>query len=444
MDWEDINRSKDNPGSMSVMGSLGDRDHRTDNRLFHHREEDFNDHRFLIDGMSPRNAPSSTRKACKSSSPSLFSENVKIESMQNGSSMEAGFLDCEWDDFDDFKFFRGDTGSADDFPWFSPPSMTEGRRFNYDHDSSNSEFNGANHPSKVDESDMTFLLEDKPLYDVFGRSSFANYPDSIWIHAPAENNFPLNSKNIRRPSEERKKKRSKNLTLNTLSAQFLETESSQFSSRSIQTYGSLTDKKDSFVSAKPLDNQVKVEDSHQSQDHAHVPTSGGEPEVRSNAYPFYGQAAEQLGDDSSRNVPTANCLTEKTSEKMQALTCHYEDYNPFSMENKSQACTNVQTRDAELGREGSKVSVFETDQSFCLESFMKIQDILDQLDSPTRLCMRDGLYRLAKSAELRGTCSSSGIPFGNESVPISERILETGTNAIDRSIAQLLFYRSLD
>ncbi|KAL6650052.1 hypothetical protein ACP70R_014276 [Stipagrostis hirtigluma subsp. patula] len=80
----------------------------------------------------------------------------------------------------------------------------------------------------------------------------------------------------------------------------------------------------------------------------------------------------------------------------------------------------------------------------------------DMLDVQTKLCIRDGLYRLARSAQHRqvfpNTMDSNGDSqdakdMQNAETPrkfVDPRSIETQTNPIDRSIALLLFHQSSD
>ncbi|KAE9615558.1 hypothetical protein Lalb_Chr04g0256571 [Lupinus albus] len=88
-------------------------------------------------------------------------------------------------------------------------------------------------------------------------------------------------------------------------------------------------------------------------------------------------------------------------------------------------------------------------------SFCQLQQIMDQLDIRTKLCIRDSLYRLAKSAEQRHDVDTNGQIGGDAEmckaikIPNANRctgfmVLETNTNPIDRSIAHLLFHRPSD
>ncbi|KAK9287223.1 hypothetical protein L1049_015636 [Liquidambar formosana] len=70
-------------------------------------------------------------------------------------------------------------------------------------------------------------------------------------------------------------------------------------------------------------------------------------------------------------------------------------------------------------------------------SFCQLQHVMEQLDIRTKLCIRDSLYRLARSAEQRHNCGKSGWCTGFMD-------METNTNPIDRAIAHLLFHRPSD
>ncbi|KAL7227750.1 hypothetical protein ACSBR1_022598 [Camellia fascicularis] len=89
-------------------------------------------------------------------------------------------------------------------------------------------------------------------------------------------------------------------------------------------------------------------------------------------------------------------------------------------------------------------------------SFRHLQQVMEQLDIRTKLCIRDSLYRLARSAEQRhhyvnlnggsiddrdtsGALMAEGTNKCNGFMD-----METDTNPIDRSIAHLLFHRPSD
>ncbi|PIN16355.1 hypothetical protein CDL12_10989 [Handroanthus impetiginosus] len=109
---------------------------------------------------------------------------------------------------------------------------------------------------------------------------------------------------------------------------------------------------------------------------------------------------------------------------------------------------------AELGssniQESSMMTSGMDDISLEAASFRQLQLVMEQLDLRTRLCIRDSLYRLARSAEQRhnhatlndssGDKRDAGGAFMAEGAN-SLMDMETDTNPIDRSIAHLLFHR---
>lgn len=81
-------------------------------------------------------------------------------------------------------------------------------------------------------------------------------------------------------------------------------------------------------------------------------------------------------------------------------------------------------------------------------SFRQLQQVVEQLDLRTKLCIRDSLYRLARSAEQRHNNRGPGGDrdartfMDDETNKSSGYIdIEADTNPIDRSIAHLLFHR---
>lgn len=79
-----------------------------------------------------------------------------------------------------------------------------------------------------------------------------------------------------------------------------------------------------------------------------------------------------------------------------------------------------------------------------------------QLDIRTKLCIRDSLYRLAKSAEQRHNDANASPQVGDD-IEACKAVMtqdanrctgfmniETDTNPIDRTIAHLLFHRPSD
>jgi hypothetical protein len=87
-------------------------------------------------------------------------------------------------------------------------------------------------------------------------------------------------------------------------------------------------------------------------------------------------------------------------------------------------------------------------------SFRQLRQVVEQLDLKTKLCIRDSLYRLAKSAEQRHKFAkfsgdddrdSTGTLLADETNKHNRFMdIETGTNPIDRTVAHLLFHRAPD
>ncbi|XP_023639961.1 protein LNK1 isoform X2 [Capsella rubella] len=99
----------------------------------------------------------------------------------------------------------------------------------------------------------------------------------------------------------------------------------------------------------------------------------------------------------------------------------------------------------------SCVSSVVDDISLEATSFRQLQQVIEQLDIRTKLCIRDSLYRLAKSAEQRHNggnrqekSAGSHLVTGETDKYEGFMDIETDTNPIDRSIAHLLFHRPSD
>ncbi|XP_030945072.1 protein LNK1 isoform X1 [Quercus lobata] len=111
--------------------------------------------------------------------------------------------------------------------------------------------------------------------------------------------------------------------------------------------------------------------------------------------------------------------------------------------------------DSSNAQESSCMSSALDEISLEATSFRQLQQVTGQLDIRTKLCIRDSLYRLARSAEQRHNCAMIGgngddndgsralmVQETNKCAGIDD--METGTNPIDRSIAHLLFHRPPD
>ncbi|KAF2317393.1 hypothetical protein GH714_021649 [Hevea brasiliensis] len=112
--------------------------------------------------------------------------------------------------------------------------------------------------------------------------------------------------------------------------------------------------------------------------------------------------------------------------------------------------------DSSTAQESSCMSSVLDEISLEATSFCQLQQVMEQLDIRTKLCIRDSLYRLARSAEQRHNCVNANggtrddrdtnnplmAEETNESTGFFD--METDTNPIDRSIAHLLFHRPSD
>ncbi|CAN1188954.1 Protein LNK1 [Linum perenne] len=107
-------------------------------------------------------------------------------------------------------------------------------------------------------------------------------------------------------------------------------------------------------------------------------------------------------------------------------------------------------------QESSCTSYVLDDISLEATSFRQLQQVTEQLDIRTKLCIRDSLYRLARSAVQRhNSMYSTGgkrDDIDSDGATLAEGAnrppgfmdIETDTNPIDRSIAHLLFHRPSD
>ncbi|XVF67198.1 hypothetical protein PTKIN_Ptkin10aG0101200 [Pterospermum kingtungense] len=112
--------------------------------------------------------------------------------------------------------------------------------------------------------------------------------------------------------------------------------------------------------------------------------------------------------------------------------------------------------DSSNAPESSSVSSVLDEVSLEATSFRQLQQVMEKLDIRTKLCIRDSLYRLARSAEQRHNCTNmkggmrddkdaSGPLVVEETNKCTGFMdMETDTNPIDRSIAHLLFHRPSD
>ncbi|KAG8639754.1 protein LNK1 isoform X2 [Manihot esculenta] len=109
--------------------------------------------------------------------------------------------------------------------------------------------------------------------------------------------------------------------------------------------------------------------------------------------------------------------------------------------------------DSSNAQESSCMSSVLDEISLEATSFRQLQRVMEQLDIRTKLCIRDSLYRLARSAEQRHNCDGGKKDDRHANDPLMGEEtnkctgfldMETDTNPIDRSIAHLLFHRPSD
>ncbi|XP_077225068.1 dentin sialophosphoprotein-like protein isoform X4 [Tasmannia lanceolata] len=165
---------------------------------------------------------------------------------------------------------------------------------------------------------------------------------------------------------------------------------------------------------------------------------------------------EQLVDGSPDPLSKPPDMTQE--EKIEKLRQRQQIRSQFTTENElEETGMEVPTVEVDLStvQESSCMSTVLCDEiSLEATGFRKLQNVMEQLDIRTKLCIRDSLYRLAMSAEQRhhfcntdnyvreGRGRTSGVAatkVSNKCVGIINT--ETDTNPIDRSIAHLLFYR---
>ncbi|KAJ0975034.1 hypothetical protein J5N97_016999 [Dioscorea zingiberensis] len=99
----------------------------------------------------------------------------------------------------------------------------------------------------------------------------------------------------------------------------------------------------------------------------------------------------------------------------------------------------------------SDASTLSNDSLLEVVSFQQLQDVLGQLDHNAKQCIRDGLYRIARSSEKRNcymnhyndSVENTAAKGTNDIEKFPELMdVEADTNPIDRSIALLLFNKS--
>ncbi|XP_024006900.1 protein LNK1 isoform X2 [Eutrema salsugineum] len=156
-----------------------------------------------------------------------------------------------------------------------------------------------------------------------------------------------------------------------------------------------------------------------------------------------------------KNMPPSFAASTRKSSKTNPMV--YPDAAPIQkigIENDHRkAAGELETSNTQ---ESSCVSSVVDDISLEATSFRQLQQVIEQLDVRTKLCIRDSLYRLAKSAEQRHNCihpdggtrqekgAGSHLKTCETDKYVGFMDMETDTNPIDRSIAHLLFHRPSD
>ncbi|KAK7274663.1 hypothetical protein RIF29_15759 [Crotalaria pallida] len=152
----------------------------------------------------------------------------------------------------------------------------------------------------------------------------------------------------------------------------------------------------------------------------------------------------------------ANPLPFQNPSSAQQMCHKFENENEGHSEVVGVSIGFSQEIDSSNVQESSSMNSAQDNISLEAASFCQLQQIMDQLDIRTKLCIRDSLYRLAKSAEQRhNDVKTNGQIGGNVETCKGIKTLdanrytgfmdmETNTNPIDRSIAHLLFHRPSD
>lgn len=164
-------------------------------------------------------------------------------------------------------------------------------------------------------------------------------------------------------------------------------------------------------------------------------------------------------DHKKQNTSTDSSLLKKHTQNM-----HYQrtEVNRQEATDRIQLSSNGRSDQQDDLSRGHELPVDDKDGPLEAAILHQLQASVAQLDIPTRLCIRDALYRLARSAmhrhDFSDTKSSNAtrgehVRIGHPEASSSDYQLqddrcagitnfETETNAIDRSVAHLLFHKS--
>lgn len=173
------------------------------------------------------------------------------------------------------------------------------------------------------------------------------------------------------------------------------------------------------------------------------------PRESSYSHPFSGP--EMSVDEKLENFRTRQGFYHySVSEQFNQSPNEVENHNGVERNN----VTNPADRDSSSVPETSCTSSGFDKISLEASSFRQLKQVVEQLDIKTKSCIRDSLYRLARSAEQKHKYANmkgsglrdreAGDPFMADGSNNGLTDMETDTNPIDRSVAHLLFHRPSD
>ncbi|XP_042008038.1 protein LNK1-like isoform X2 [Salvia splendens] len=154
----------------------------------------------------------------------------------------------------------------------------------------------------------------------------------------------------------------------------------------------------------------------------------------------------------SNNIKPASLVVQATSSDPGSLTeeAHYARDKSDNHNYSAEVCHFIPAEFGFSNAQESSTSSDMDDVSLEADSFRQLQLVMEKLDLRTKICIRDSLYRLARSAEQRHSHAKSNSSFdgGRDAsgtlVTEGEKSfmdIETNTNPVDRSVAHLLFHR---
>ncbi|CAJ2678084.1 unnamed protein product [Trifolium pratense] len=148
-----------------------------------------------------------------------------------------------------------------------------------------------------------------------------------------------------------------------------------------------------------------------------------------------------------------NPMPVKSPGSAQKVGCQFENVNEGHSEGGEVSIGFSPETESSNMQESSAMSSAPDESSLEAANFRQLQQVLDQLDIRIKLCIRDSLYRLAKSADQRHIDVDASGLMGDDMEACKGVMtqdanrctgfvnIETTTNPIDRSIAHLLFHR---